>query len=61
LACHAELKGWLLDWIGKGQQKELELAFTLIYNLWQARNDARESQQLQVDREKVYSSGGRVA
>lgn len=47
MACHAELKGWLLDWIGKGQQKELELAFTLIYNLWQARNNARESQQLQ--------------
>jgi hypothetical protein len=47
LACHADLKGWLLDWIGKGHQKELELAFTLIYNLWQARNDARESQQLQ--------------
>jgi ribonuclease HI len=47
LACHAELKGWLLDWIGKAHQKELELAFTLIYNLWQARNDARETQQLQ--------------
>jgi ribonuclease HI len=47
LVSHAELKGWLLDWIGKGQQRELELAFTLIYNLLQARNDARESQEMQ--------------
>jgi ribonuclease HI len=47
LACHAELKGWLLDWIGKKHKCQAELFFTLIYNLWLARNDARESGQIQ--------------
>jgi ribonuclease HI len=45
--CHAELKGWLLDWIGKGSAHQIEWMFTMIYNLWQARNDARETKQMQ--------------
>jgi hypothetical protein len=45
--CHAELKGWLLDWIGKGSADQIEWMFTMIYNLWQARNDARETKQMQ--------------
>ena len=43
LTCHAELRGWLLDWIGKSNGDQMSWFFYLLYNLWQARNDARES------------------
>jgi hypothetical protein len=47
LVCHAELKGWILDWIGKVNDDQRAWAFNLIYNLWLARNDAREVQRIQ--------------
>jgi ribonuclease HI len=47
LVCHAELKGWILDWIGKVNDDQMAWAFNLIYNLWLARNDAREVQRIQ--------------
>jgi ribonuclease HI len=43
LAWHADLRGWLLDWIGKSDGDQMTWFFFLLYNLWQARNDARES------------------
>jgi ribonuclease HI len=43
---HSDLKGWLLDWIGKASSDDVALMITMLYNLWQARNDARESQKL---------------
>jgi hypothetical protein len=46
LACHAELKGWLLNWIGKSSADQTSWFFTMLYNLWQARNDASETQNL---------------
>jgi ribonuclease HI len=46
LACHVELKGWLLDWIGKSSADQTSWFFTMLYILWQARNDARETKIL---------------
>jgi hypothetical protein len=43
LGCHADLKGWLLDWIGKGSSDQIALSFQMLYSLWLTRNDARES------------------
>jgi hypothetical protein len=37
------LKGWLLDWIGKADADQVTWMFTMMYKLWLARNDARES------------------
>lgn len=44
LRCHSELKGWLLDWIGKATDDHRAWFMMTSYNIWQARNDARESQ-----------------
>jgi hypothetical protein len=43
LRCHADLKGWLLEWIGKAPGEEIVWWITMIYHLWLARNDARET------------------
>jgi hypothetical protein len=36
------LQSWLLDWFGRLSQSDLSLGMTAIYQLWHARNDARE-------------------
>jgi hypothetical protein len=54
LACHADLKGWLLDWIGRCSADEAAWFFMLIYNLWLARNNARETHKLD-DPSKIVS------
>jgi hypothetical protein len=46
LRCHSELKGWLLDWIGKATDDQVAWFSMMIYNMWQVRNDARETQKL---------------
>jgi hypothetical protein len=51
LLCHAELKGWLLDWIGKAKADHLSWMFMVIYHLWLARNDARESKCIEDPKE----------
>jgi hypothetical protein len=43
LRCHADLKGWLLDWIGKALGEEIVWWIMMIYHLWLARNDARQA------------------
>jgi hypothetical protein len=53
LVCHSQLKGWLLDWIGKMNGRVAATAMMLIYNLWQARNDARESKRIEDPRNLV--------
>jgi hypothetical protein len=47
LACHSELKGWLLDWLGRVDGEMGARAMMLIYNHWLARNDARDSQRIE--------------
>jgi hypothetical protein len=56
LRCHSDLKGWLLDWIGRSSGNKVELMLTLVYNLWQAQNDARESLKLADPRAIVQKS-----
>jgi hypothetical protein len=33
---------WFLDWLGKVEEKELAIGMMALYQLWLARNDARE-------------------
>jgi ribonuclease HI len=47
LRCHSELKGWLLDWIGKAKDDELSWFCMMIYKLWLSRNDARDSKEME--------------
>jgi hypothetical protein len=46
LACHSDLKGWLLDWIGKSKGKQVSWILMMVYNLWAARNEARKSRRI---------------
>ena len=41
------MQGWLLDWIGRVQEKERAMCLMTLYQLWLARNDARESAQIE--------------
>jgi hypothetical protein len=47
LRCHSELKGWLLEVIGRNTTEQNSWLFMLLYNLWLARNDARESRNME--------------
>jgi hypothetical protein len=60
LTCHADLKGWLLDWIGKLSTDQTAWSFQLLYNLWLARNDARESNRLEDPRSVAKRSQSAV-
>jgi hypothetical protein len=40
---HSDLHGWVLDWLGSMEEKELGLAIMLIYQMWLARNEARDA------------------
>jgi hypothetical protein len=42
-----ELQSWLLDWLGKLLDKEVVVAIMILYQMWLARNDARE--QVSID------------
>jgi hypothetical protein len=42
LVNHAALKGWLLDGLGKADDRSAAWVLMLVYNLWLARNDAME-------------------
>jgi hypothetical protein len=42
LRSHAELKRWLLDWIGKAHVDQVTCLFMMVYKLWLLRNDAGE-------------------
>ena len=44
---NSDLKGWLLDWIGKADDQETAWALMLMYGLWLARNDARDNKQVE--------------
>jgi hypothetical protein len=47
LVNHSDLNGWLLDWIGKIDDKSATWVLMLVYNLWLARNDARDSRKIE--------------
>jgi hypothetical protein len=41
------VSSWLLTWIGKLPEKELSVAMMTLYQLWMARNDAREREMIE--------------
>lgn len=43
---HRDLHGWMLDWIGKLEDKELCVCLMILYQMWLARNDAREDSKI---------------
>jgi ribonuclease HI len=47
ILCHSELKGWLLDWLGRADESAIARMMMLVYNLWLARNDARDSTRIE--------------
>jgi ribonuclease HI len=47
LSSHSDLKGWILDWIGNTDGSLLSLMLMMLYNLWMARNDARDNQRFE--------------
>jgi hypothetical protein len=50
---HSELKCWLLEWMGKSKHEIIDWFMLLVYNLWLARNDSRESQSIEDPRSIV--------
>jgi hypothetical protein len=43
---YRELARWMLDWIGGLDEKELAIGVMVLYQLWLARNDAREETRI---------------
>jgi hypothetical protein len=37
-----EVQRWVLDWVGRLQDKEIVVGMMTLYQIWLARNDARE-------------------
>jgi hypothetical protein len=48
---HQDLRRWCLEWLGKLKDKELAVGVMALYQLWLARNDAREEVQVSDPRE----------
>jgi hypothetical protein len=53
---HSDFKGWLLEWIGKIDGKSAVWILMMVYNLWLARNDARESRKIEDPKSIVQKS-----
>jgi hypothetical protein len=43
----AKLQGWMLDWLGKLQERELSAWLLTLYHIWLAHNDARDLQMIE--------------
>lgn len=41
-----DLQGWMLDWLGNLDDTEMVIGTMTIYQLWLARNDAREEAKM---------------
>jgi ribonuclease HI len=46
IRCHRELMLWLLDCLGSMKDAELDNSLMVMYQMWLARNDARESRKI---------------
>jgi hypothetical protein len=42
-----KLSAWLLDWIASIKDAEVEIAFMVLYQIWLARNAARDNVQIE--------------
>jgi hypothetical protein len=43
---HCHLRGWMLDWLGKLSDKEISVGIMVLYQMWLARNEAREESRI---------------
>jgi hypothetical protein len=41
------VSNWLLTWIGRLPEKELAMSMMMLYQMWMARNDAREKEMIE--------------
>jgi hypothetical protein len=41
-----ELTGWILDWLGQLEEKELAVGIMVLYQMWLVRNEAREEDRI---------------
>jgi hypothetical protein len=60
ICCHSELKGWLLEVIGRNSIEQNLWLIMLLYNLWLAQNDARESRNLEDPRALVRRTAAAI-
>uniref|UniRef100_A0ACD5Z754 Uncharacterized protein n=1 Tax=Avena sativa TaxID=4498 RepID=A0ACD5Z754_AVESA len=58
--CHADLKGWLLDVIGRSSSEQNTWMLMLLYNLWLVRNDAREPGKMEDPRITVRRTAAAI-
>jgi hypothetical protein len=42
-----DLRGWLLEWIGRLSDKELSIGIMVLYQTWLARNEARDEARIE--------------
>jgi hypothetical protein len=42
MRCHRDLQGWLLHWFGSLKEDEINVCVMILYQMWLARNEARE-------------------
>jgi hypothetical protein len=42
-----ELHGWILDWLGNLSGKEISSEIMILYQLWLARNNARDDAKVE--------------
>jgi hypothetical protein len=47
LRSHGDFQFWILDWFSRLREGELALAMTALYNLWPARNNARDEEMIE--------------
>jgi ribonuclease HI len=52
----SELHGWVLDWLGRMDEKELAFSIMLLYQMWLARNEARDQAQIVSPKDLVRRS-----
>jgi ribonuclease HI len=51
-----ELTGWILDWLGQLEDRELAVGIMVLYQMWLERNDAREEDRISDPQDVVRRS-----
>jgi ribonuclease HI len=42
-----DLKNWMLDWLARVKEADMDISLMVLYQMWLARNDARESRLIE--------------
>jgi hypothetical protein len=53
---HRDLHGWLLEWFGGMKEDELSISIMILYQIWLARNEARDEVQIATPHEIIRKS-----